>query len=89
MEDMKGKMNSLKSSRYRVILNNAVIGKNCLIGANSLVTEGKNIPDNSLVMGIPAKVIRELSTEEIKQMAQGSAHYVKNGQHYLEFLQKQ
>ena len=47
-----------------IVLNGAKIGKNCLIGANCLITEGKEIPDNSLVMGAPGKVVRELSPEQ-------------------------
>ncbi|WP_421938029.1 gamma carbonic anhydrase family protein [Phenylobacterium sp.] len=65
-----------------VILNGAVIGKNCLIGANCLITEGKEIPDNSLVMGAPGKVVRELSPEQAARMAMGSAHYVENWKRY-------
>ena len=61
-----------------IILNGAVIGKNCLIGANCLITEGKEIPDNSLVMGAPGKVVREISPEQAAVMAGGAAHYVEN-----------
>ena len=43
-----------------VVLNKAKIGKNCIIGAKSLITENKEIPDNSLVVGSPGKVIRQL-----------------------------
>ena len=49
-----------------VILNNAKIGKNCIIGAKALITENKVIPDNSLVMGSPGKIIREVTEEETK-----------------------
>ena len=45
------------------ILNGAKIGRNCLVGANALVTEGKEYPDNSLIVGAPAKVIRELGDD--------------------------
>jgi carbonic anhydrase/acetyltransferase-like protein (isoleucine patch superfamily) len=48
------------------ILNGARIGHNCLIGANTLVTEGKVIPDNSLVMGAPGKVVREIDEPTAK-----------------------
>jgi carbonic anhydrase/acetyltransferase-like protein (isoleucine patch superfamily) len=65
-----------------VILNGAKIGKNCLIGANCLITEGKEIPDNSLVMGAPGKVVRELSPEQAARVALGSAHYVENWKRY-------
>ena len=44
-----------------VILNKAKIGKNCIIGAKALITENKVIPDNSLVVGAPGKVIREVT----------------------------
>ena len=50
-----------------VILNNAKIGKNCIIGAKALITENKVIPDNSLVVGSPGKVVREVTEEEKKQ----------------------
>ena len=49
-----------------VILNNAKIGKNCIIGAKALITENKVIPDNSLVIGSPGKVVREVTEEEKK-----------------------
>ncbi|MEM8616272.1 MAG: gamma carbonic anhydrase family protein [Pseudomonadota bacterium] len=60
------------------VLNRAVIGKNCIIGAHSLIPEGKVIPDNSLVMGAPGKVVRELSPQQI-MLIKGSAQvYVDN-----------
>ncbi|MBU1377543.1 MAG: gamma carbonic anhydrase family protein [Alphaproteobacteria bacterium] len=65
-----------------VVLNGARIGKNCLIGANCLITEGKEIPDNSLVMGAPGKVIRELSPEQAARVAIGAQHYVENWKRY-------
>lgn len=65
-----------------VVLNGAKIGKNCLIGANCLITEGKEIPDNSLVMGAPGKVVRELSPEQASRVALGAAHYVENWKRY-------
>jgi len=69
-----------------VILNGAKIGKYCIIGANALIAEGKEIPDGSLVMGSPGKVVREL-TDAQKQMLEGSAaHYVHNAQRYARDL---
>jgi carbonic anhydrase/acetyltransferase-like protein (isoleucine patch superfamily) len=62
-----------------VILNNAVIGRNCLIAAGALVTESKVIPDNSLVLGAPAKVVRTLSPDEIAGMHANTASYVARG----------
>jgi carbonic anhydrase/acetyltransferase-like protein (isoleucine patch superfamily) len=61
-----------------IILNGARIGANCVIGANSLITEGKHIPDNSMVMGSPGKVVRTLTDEQAAGMAAGAAHYVHN-----------
>ncbi len=65
-----------------IVLNGAKIGKNCLIGANCLITEGKEIPDNSLVMGAPGKVVRELSPEQAAMMSAGAQHYVDNWKRY-------
>ncbi|MBP2098674.1 gamma carbonic anhydrase family protein [Enterococcus rivorum] len=59
------------------ILNRAVIGENSLIGAGSLVTEGKIIPPNVLAFGRPAKVIRELTEEEIVANQKNAQHYTK------------
>ena len=51
-----------------VILNNARIGQHCLIGANALITEGKEIPDRSLVVGAPGKVVRKLTDDEVARL---------------------
>jgi carbonic anhydrase/acetyltransferase-like protein (isoleucine patch superfamily) len=64
------------------ILNHARIGRNCLIGANALVTEGKVIPDNSLVMGAPGKVVRELTPEAIAGLTLVAKGYVENWQRF-------
>ena len=64
------------------ILNKAKIGKNCIIGANTLVTENKTIPDNSLVLGSPGKVIRKVTDDEIKVIRENAKHYVKNSKKY-------
>jgi carbonic anhydrase/acetyltransferase-like protein (isoleucine patch superfamily) len=72
-----------------VLLNRARIGSFCLVGANALVTEGKQIPDGSVLMGSPAKVVRQ-TTEAERAILQGSAaHYVQNGRRYLERLAEQ
>lgn len=60
------------------VLNGAVIGKNCLIGAGALITENKVIPDGSLVMGAPGKVIRALDEAAIKSLMQSAKHYQQN-----------
>jgi carbonic anhydrase/acetyltransferase-like protein (isoleucine patch superfamily) len=69
-----------------VILNGARIGKHCIIGANALIPEGKEIPDGSLVMGSPGKVVRELSEQQMRLIEAGAAHYVHNAQRYARDL---
>ena len=65
-----------------VILNGVKIGKNCIIGANALVTENKVIPDNSLVIGSPGKIAREVTTEEKKSITENAIHYQENWKKY-------
>jgi len=60
------------------ILNGARIGQDCLVGAGALVTEGKEIPPGSLVIGMPAKVVRPLTADEIVRNRGSAAHYVAN-----------
>lgn len=69
-----------------VVLNGAKIGNNCIIGANALIPEGKEIPDGSLVVGSPGKVIRQLTEEQQQKLKANAAHYVGNGQHYAQAL---
>ena len=65
-----------------VIMNGAVIGKNCLIGANTLIAAGKSIPEGSLVLGSPGKVVRKLTPEEITEINETADHYAQNFQRY-------
>ena len=65
-----------------VVLNGAKIGKNCIIGANALVTENKVIPDNSLVIGSPGKIVRQVSNDEVKSITDNAIHYQKNWKKY-------
>jgi carbonic anhydrase/acetyltransferase-like protein (isoleucine patch superfamily) len=65
-----------------VVLNHAVIGKGCLIGANALIPEGKIIPDNSLVVGIPGKVIRVLDDTARRGLKKSAEGYVRNWQRF-------
>lgn len=71
-----------------VVLNDVVIGKNCLIGACALVTTGMKIPDRSMVLGAPAKVIRELTDDEIAGMHRGIASYVPRAEKFRTQLQR-
>jgi carbonic anhydrase/acetyltransferase-like protein (isoleucine patch superfamily) len=68
------------------ILNGARIGRNCLIGANALIPEGKVIPDNSLVMGSPGKVVRQIDEEGVRELAQFCTHYVNRWRRYVRGL---
>ncbi|MGS2720159.1 gamma carbonic anhydrase family protein [Paraglaciecola aestuariivivens] len=69
-----------------VILNGAKIGKYCVIGANSLVTENMQIPDGSLVMGSPAKIIKPIHASQHKQLEQSAEHYVQNAKRFMQEL---
>ena len=64
------------------VLNNAKIGKNCIIGAKALIAENKEIPDNSLVVGSPGKVVREVTEEEKKAILRNTKHYQDNWKKY-------
>jgi len=72
-----------------VVLNNARIGKNCLVGASSLITEGKEIPDGSLVLGSPARVVRSLNEVEIAGISAIADHYVGKSALYRTSLREQ
>lgn len=65
-----------------IILNGAKIGKNCLIAAGALVTENAVIPDGSMVMGMPGKVKRELTEEDIKGIYDNAILYVEEKKLY-------
>ena len=65
-----------------VVLNNVKIGKNCLIGAKALITEGQVIPDNSLVMGAPAKVVKTLKDEQVAMLKMSALHYAERCQKF-------
>jgi len=71
-----------------VVLNGAKIGKNCLVGAGSLVTEGKEFPDGSMIMGSPAKVVRQLSPEQQEGLRQSAQHYIDNARRFQTGLNK-
>ncbi len=59
-----------------IILNGAQVGRNCIIGAGALLTQGKYYPDNTLILGSPARVIREVSEAEIAANRRSAAQYV-------------
>ena len=69
-----------------VVLNGATIGKKCLIGANALVTEGTQVPDGSLVLGSPGKVIKPLDEKAFNMMSSSARHYQEKIALYSETL---
>ncbi|MGO9673861.1 MAG: gamma carbonic anhydrase family protein [Methylocella sp.] len=68
------------------LLNGAKIGRNCLVGANALVTEGKSFPDNSLIVGSPAKLVRELDESAANHLAESAVRYAANWRRYVKGL---
>lgn len=64
------------------LLGGCEIGAHCLIAAGSVVTEGRRIPDHSVVMGIPGKVLREIKPEELQRTREICAHYLEMAQRY-------
>jgi carbonic anhydrase/acetyltransferase-like protein (isoleucine patch superfamily) len=66
-----------------ILLNGAVIGENSLVGAGALVTEGKAFPPGSLIVGAPAKLVRQLDSEAIAKLKASAAHYADNGSRFL------
>ncbi|RDI60968.1 gamma carbonic anhydrase family protein [Microvirga subterranea] len=70
------------------VLNHARIGRNSLVGAHALVTEGKEFPDNSLIVGAPAKAIRVLDGAAVERLRWSARHYVDNWKRYAKGLQR-
>jgi len=70
-----------------VILNGAVIGKRCLVGANALVTEGMQVPDGSLVLGSPGKVVKQLDDKALAGVSYAAQHYIDKIELYRSSLQ--
>ena len=69
-----------------IVLNKAVIGSGCLVGAGAFIAEGKTFPDRSLIIGSPAKVVRELSDAEVAGLRAAAAGYVERWQAYRKDL---
>lgn len=70
-----------------VVLNGARIGRNCLVGAGALVTERKEFPDNSLIVGSPARAVRELDENAIAGLRRSAEIYVANYRRFLDGLE--
>ena len=71
-----------------VVMNGARIGRDCIVGAGALVTEGKEFPDGVLIVGTPAKVVRELTPEQIARLRASAAQYVVQQQRHARALKR-
>jgi carbonic anhydrase/acetyltransferase-like protein (isoleucine patch superfamily) len=71
-----------------IVLTGARIGSNSLVGAGALVTEGKEFPDNSLIVGAPARVLRRLDAAAIAEVAGAYEHYVAHSRRYARGLKR-
>jgi carbonic anhydrase/acetyltransferase-like protein (isoleucine patch superfamily) len=69
-----------------IVLNGAVIGPDCLVGAGALVTEGKQFPARSLILGSPAKVVRELTDKDLLMLKGAADSYIQRGARYRDSL---
>lgn len=69
-----------------IVLNGAVIGSNCLVAAGAVVTERKVFPDGSLIIGAPAKAVRQLSDEDMQKLVANARDYAERARHYREQL---
>ncbi|MBN1282515.1 MAG: gamma carbonic anhydrase family protein [Proteobacteria bacterium] len=67
-----------------VIMNGAELGEGCIVGAGSVVTEGQRVPPRSLVLGVPARVARELTDEEVAETAASADRYSRYASQYIE-----
>lgn len=68
------------------VLNNAMVGEECLLAAGTVVGEGKRIPSGQLVMGVPGRVIRPITEAERERIISGVAHYAERARIYRELL---
>jgi len=71
-----------------VVMNGAVIGRHCLVGAGAIVTERKSFPDRSLIIGAPAKLARSLNDDEVAGLERAAASYVERGAHFRAHLER-
>lgn len=69
-----------------IVLNGATIGANSIVAAGALVPEGKAFPPRSLIMGVPAKVVREVNADDLEQIAGGARHYQERARIYRDQL---
>jgi carbonic anhydrase/acetyltransferase-like protein (isoleucine patch superfamily) len=70
------------------LLNRSRIGRNCIVGANTLISEGKDIPDNSLVIGAPGRVVRQLNEQQLAMLKISAEVYVRNYKRFRDNLKE-
>jgi len=71
-----------------VILNGAVIGRDCIVGAGSVIPEGKTYPERSLILGAPARVVRQLANEELATLRSNAESYVRRRELFRKSLNR-
>jgi carbonic anhydrase/acetyltransferase-like protein (isoleucine patch superfamily) len=67
-----------------IVMNEAIVGSFCIIGAGAVVTKGMLIPDHSLVMGMPAKIVRQVTEEEVEKIKQNAQNYIQLAKEYMD-----
>lgn len=71
-----------------VVLNGAKIGKGCIVGAGALVTEGKEFADGTMILGSPAKAVKQLTPEQQALLRLSAQHYIENARRFKDGLKK-
>jgi carbonic anhydrase/acetyltransferase-like protein (isoleucine patch superfamily) len=71
-----------------IVMNGAKIGRNSIVGAGSVITEGKEFPERSLIIGSPARVIRTLDDAQVQRKGSAAKFYVANGPRYRKGLKR-
>lgn len=70
------------------LLNGSSVGKNCIVGAHSLITENKSFPDNMVIMGTPAKAVREITPADVTALKANADRYITRSKRYLQALKQ-
>jgi carbonic anhydrase/acetyltransferase-like protein (isoleucine patch superfamily) len=70
------------------VLNNSVIGKDCLVGAGAVIIEGKSFADRSVIFGSPAKTVREVSEDNVTRLRMSAESYARRGSHFKQNLKR-
>jgi carbonic anhydrase/acetyltransferase-like protein (isoleucine patch superfamily) len=71
---------------HATVLNDVVVGKHSIVGAGTVIPEGKRFPDRSLILGVPGKVVRELTDDEVRLISDNADDYVAQSRDYAKHL---